>query len=230
MPITEAEFKEQFKRFKEANDGRFDVNESDCLPCLSDIGNSHSYCPVYLYHVGWAARVLAQSKPTEHVDIGGLTYFAAIASAIVPLRYYDIQPIHMPLPGVKTGAANLTHLPFKNNEIGSLSCMHVMEHVGLGRYGDELDPTGDLKSASELMRVLAPGGQLLMVLPIQGKPLLQFNGHRVYSYDMIVEMFKGLTLKEFTLIHLPDYVPNADPDRARRMTGEGAGCFWFVKE
>jgi hypothetical protein len=36
--------------------------------------------------------------------------------------------------------------------------MHVVEHIGLGRYGEPMDEQGDLKAIEELKRVLAPGG------------------------------------------------------------------------
>jgi len=47
--------------------------------------------------------------------------------------------------------------------------MNVVEHVGLGRYGEPLDPEGDIKAMRELRRVLAPGGSLLFVVPV-GRP------------------------------------------------------------
>ena len=77
--------------------------------------------------------------------------------------------------------------------------MHVAEHIGLGRYGDPLDPDGDLKAMGELKRVLAPGGLLLFVVPV-GQPRVCFNAHRIYSYGQIVEAFAKLYLEEFALI------------------------------
>jgi hypothetical protein len=59
--------------------------------------------------------------------------------------------------------------------------MHVIEHIGLGRYGEALDPDGDLKAIRELVRVLAAGGNLLVVVPV-GRPRIQFNAHRIYDY------------------------------------------------
>lgn len=225
-PLTPAIFEDQFARFARENDGRFSRIER--LPCLEDATEDHSgYCPIYLLHTGWAARVLATSKPSKHVDIGGLTYFAGIASAIVPFEYYDFRTINIPLPGLVTGQADLTRLFFKDDQVESLSCLHVMEHVGLGRYGDPLDVRGDIKAALELKRVLAPGGQLLIVLPV-GQPKVCFNAHRIYSYEQVMDMFSGLTLREFTLVDLPSIIYNADPLRVRGIS-EGAGCFWFVK-
>ena len=77
--------------------------------------------------------------------------------------------------------------------------MHVVEHVGLGRYGDPLDPDGDLKAMAELQRVLAAGGSLLFVVPV-GKPKIMFNAHRIYSYEQILSYFNELELKQFALI------------------------------
>jgi Caenorhabditis protein of unknown function, DUF268. len=109
--------------------------------------------------------------------------------------------------------------------------MHVIEHIGLGRYGDPLDPDGDLKAISELQRVLAPEGDLLFVVPI-GKPMIVFNAHRIYSYEQIAEYFSGFELKEFALI--PDnpseggLIHDATKEQADSQT-YGCGCFWFKK-
>lgn len=103
-----------------------------------------------------------------------------------------------------------------------------MEHIGLGRYGDALDVQGDLKAAKELKRVLAPGGQALIVLPV-GQPKVCFNAHRIYSYEQVMDMFAGLELREFTLFDPPQYIVNADPARVKNLS-EGAGCFWFIKK
>ena len=110
--------------------------------------------------------------------------------------------------------------------------MHTVEHVGLGRYGDNIDPEGDLKAAKELSRVVSKGGSLLFVVPI-GKPRIQFNAHRVYSYEMIVAMFPDFSIKEFSLI--PDnaletgIIYNATKEMADKQI-YGCGCFWLIKK
>jgi hypothetical protein len=43
--------------------------------------------------------------------------------------------------------------------------MHVVEHVGLGRYGDPIDANGDAQAIKELKCVLWPGGVLYFVVP-----------------------------------------------------------------
>ncbi|MGL4514097.1 MAG: DUF268 domain-containing protein [Lacipirellulaceae bacterium] len=121
-------------------------------------------------------------------------------------------------------------LPFETNSIVSLSCLHVLEHVGLGRYGDPLDPNGDRLAAAELSRVLAIGGTLLVVVPV-GRPRVCFNAHRVYSAEMVRGLFESLTLTDWQL--LPD---SGDDGLVERPSDElvalqeyGCGCFRFEK-
>lgn len=109
--------------------------------------------------------------------------------------------------------------------------MHTIEHIGLGRYGDTVDPDGDIKAIRELQRVVKPGGSILFVIPI-GKPKIQFNAHRIYSYDMIMEFFQGFELANFSLI--PDNASDTGiiNNATREQSNEqkyGCGCFWFKK-
>lgn len=181
----------------------------------------------YVFHTAWAARILAKIRPEKHVDIASSLYFNTLVSAFVPIDFYDYRVTHLDLSGLQTSFADLKALPFADSSILSLSCMHVIEHIGLGRYGDPLDPQGDLKAMAELKRVLA--GDLLFAVPI-GKPKVIFNLHRIYSYEQIIEYFKELKLVEFALI--PDsgnLIRNAPPELAAEQ-GYGCGCFWFRKD
>jgi hypothetical protein len=109
--------------------------------------------------------------------------------------------------------------------------MHTVEHVGLGRYGDALNPDGDLRAAGELQRVTAPGGSLLFVVPV-GKPRIQFNAHRIYSTRHVRDMFAGMELVEFALIadgkDSIGMLTNPD-DSVVQGQEFGCGCFWFRK-
>jgi hypothetical protein len=106
--------------------------------------------------------------------------------------------------------------------------MHTVEHIGLGRYGDPIDPNGDIKAGAELKRVLQEEGYLLFVTPV-GQPKIEFNAHRIYSYEMILDMFNELELKEFSLVtDSGDFIENANPDIVKEQK-YGCGCFLFKK-
>ncbi len=222
----------RFRSLAQSGRQRFQIDWSDRYPCLTDRTSTTSFDRHYIYHPAWAARILAQTKPALHVDISSSLHFCSIVSAFIPVRFYDYRPADLGLDNLKSEHADLLALPFSDNSISSLSCMHVIEHVGLGRYGDPLDPDGDLKAITELQRVLAKGGDLLFVVPV-GKPArIMFNAHRIYSYQQIIDCFNGFELVEFALITDDEnnvgFIRNADV-RTADAQKYGCGCFWFRK-
>lgn len=209
------------------NTGRFPEFQEE--PKYNDMDSGHDCSHHYLFHIAWATKVLLRTKPAHHYDFGSFLYWAGCASQICPLTFCDIREASgISIPGFSSKQADLTRIPFSTDSLQSLSCLHVMEHVGLGRYGDALDFNGDIRAASELGRVLAPGGQMLMVLPV-GRPRLVFNAHRIYSYQQVLDLFPNLKLQEFTLCNPPEYIENANPDLVKNIGNEGAGCFLFTK-
>jgi SAM-dependent methyltransferase len=233
---TDERFRREFESFAKLTDSAQDAERlalqwEDRYPCLDDRTSDTSFDRHYIYHTAWAARAVAELHPSEHVDIGSSLYFCSIVSAFVATRFYDYRPADLQLSQLVSGRADLLRLPFGTNSIPSLSCMHVVEHVGLGRYGDPLDPEGDRKAMSELARVISPGGSLLFVVPV-GRPRVCFNAHRIYNFAQVCAAFGELALKEFALI--PDdvaaggLIKNPDPTLTDAQS-YGCGCFWFRK-
>ena len=169
----------------------------DLYPCLGDDTSTTGFDAHCLYQEAWAARRILSAAPSHHVDVGSRTSFVAVLSAAVPVCFIDIRPLPVKLDGLDCRAGSVLALPFGDASVNSLSCLHVVEHVGLGRYGDPLDPEGTRKAARELCRVLAPGGRLYLSLPI-GRPRVMFNAHRVHDVRTIVDYFSDLSLVEFS--------------------------------
>lgn len=216
-------------KFKKQDDARFSLKFSDIYPCIRDKTIKTNFDAHYIYHTSWAARKVKEINPEKHVDISSSLYFSGILSAFIPVDFYDYRPADLHLSGLKSGHADLAKLPFTDNSIHSLSCMHTVEHIGLGRYGDFIDPEGDLKAISELKRVLAAKGSLLFVVPL-GKPRIEFNAHRIYSYEQIYSYFPELILKEFSLITDDGkFIQNTTKSDADKQS-YGCGCFWFMKK
>lgn len=219
-----------FLRFKkEIKEDRFSIKWKDFYPQVKDKTRATGFDRHYLYHTAWAARKIKAIDPKMHIDIASSLYFCSLVSAFVPVKFYDYRPPELELPNLEVKQGNLMDLPFENGSVSSLSCMHVAEHIGLGRYGDPIDPEGDLRAIAELKRVLAKGGSLLFVVPV-GTPKIQFNAHRIYSYEMIKSYFSDLKLKEFALVPEKEgsMILGASPERVAEEN-YGCGCFWFIK-
>lgn len=224
-----ARYINDFRLFrKQIADQRFALRWSDRLAFIDDQTAGTPFDRHYIYHPAWAARVLACTRPSVHVDISSVLHFCSIVSAFIPVKFYDYRPADLRLSDLSAEFADLLALPFPDASVESLSCMHTVEHIGLGRYGDPIDPDGDLRAIAELRRVLAPGGSLLFVVPV-GQPRIVFNAHRIYAYEQIMSYFTDLELREFALV--PDrgaLVEHATREMADAQT-YGCGCFWFQK-
>jgi SAM-dependent methyltransferase len=231
---TEGQFEVEFHKFRtmlEHSGRSLPIRLEEILPCLDDRSRETPFDAHYTYHPAWAARVLARTRPARHVDISSILCFGAIVSAFVPVDFYDFRPAAVKLNDFNSASADLTRLGFPDNSVASLSSMHVIEHIGLGRYGEPLDPDGDLKAIRELCRVLAPGGNLLVAVPV-GRARIQYNAHRIYDDAEFRNYFAGLELMEFALISDGGAPGGLIYDAARDLINAqeyGCGCYWFRK-
>ncbi len=219
-----------YKKLDSISGDRFAVRFRDFYPQIRDKTIQTGFDRHYIYHTAWAARILATTKPAKHIDISSSIYFSAITSAFIPIDFYDYRPANLKLDNLTNKKADLMSLPFTENSINSISCMHTIEHIGLGRYGDPIDPNGDIKAINELKRVLAMDGSLLFVTPIGKIPKIEFNAHRIYSHEQILSLFNDLELREFALIkeHEGGIIRNASSDDIGDES-YACGCFWFTK-
>ena len=219
------------KLHRNAKNKRFEFKFIDLYPRVNDKTTNTDFDKHYIFHTAWAARKLKEIKPDIHYDISSSIYFNAITSAFVPIKFYDYRPADLKLHGLSSEHADLYKLPFEDNSIKSLSCMHVIEHIGLARYGDPMDYDGDLKAIDEIKRVLSPDGDLLFVVPI-GKSKIMYNAHRIYSYKQVLSLFSEFEVKEFSLIqddkteHSIAY--NATEELSNKQE-YGCGLFWLRK-
>ncbi|MEI7626397.1 MAG: DUF268 domain-containing protein [Actinomycetota bacterium] len=168
----------------------------DLFPQLHDHMASSPFDPHYFFQDSWAAQRIAESAPAQHVDVGSRVDLVAFLTAITSVTFVDIRPLEVEMEGLTSVEGSVLDLPFADRSQESISCLHVAEHIGLGRYGDPLDPMGTVNAAKELARVLAPGGKLLFSGPV-GRPRTMFNAHRVHAPEQVRAMFGELELIEF---------------------------------
>ena len=195
-------FTQNARAYRRANrDGRFAIGWRDLWYRSYDrFAGAGSITFHYFFQDLWAASRLYEAGVRRHVDVGSrLDGFVAHVLPFCDVTYVDVRPLDAPIPRLTFIRALLTSLPFASGSIPSLSCLHVVEHVGLGRYGDPVDPDGYARAAGELVRVLKPGGTLLFGAPV-GRERVCFDAHRVFDPDTVVRIFPGLRLAEFSLI------------------------------
>ncbi len=220
-------FQKELSRYRSLP-GAERVDPCDLWPCLFDKTEFSNVPAHYFYQSAWIARRLEQIRPQFHVDIGSQLDLVGIVSAFIPMVFVDIRPLSAELPNVQRLSGSIIHLPFADSSVNSLSCLHVIEHVGLGRYGDTLDVQGTLKASRELTRVLAGGGSLFLSVPI-GRDRTCFNAHRIHSPHTILKYFEGLDLIEFSCEDdSGTYHENCNPG-VYQDASYCCGMFWLKK-
>jgi hypothetical protein len=202
----------------------------DGYPCLGDRTEKTPFDSHYIYQVVWAMEHITQNGDQHHVDVGSDVRFVTMLTTHLPVTFVDIRPLRAKgIEYLANIAGSLLELPFTDMSVKSLSCLHVAEHVGLGRYGDALDPAGTKKAARELTRVLAPSGNLYFSVPV-GKPRVCFNAHRIHSPEQILGYFCDLRLVQFSGVK-DDGTFAQDLDPSDLADAHYAcGLFHFAKE
>ncbi len=157
-------------------------------PCLGEDTKETNIDPVYFYQDSWAFSRIIKNAPNQHIDVGSHHKFVALLSQVMPVTMVDIRPLSLPLDTLCFKRGSILELPYENNSIESLSSLCVVEHIGLGRYGDPLDPDGTEKAISELKRVIRDQGNLYLSLPIDDEGHTFFNAHRTFTEEYITEL------------------------------------------
>lgn len=210
---------------------RFPLKARNLYPCLSDrhaqagIGDRH-----YFYQDLWAARKIEQRRPPRHVDVGSrIDGFIAHLLTFMPVEVVDVRPMRSAVEGLHFVQSDATEMSgFEAGSLVSLSCLHAAEHFGLGRYGDPVSPGAPFRLMASLQRVLAPGGHLYFSVPV-GVERLEFNAHRIFAPQTVLDGFPGLTLESFSYVddqgafHQAAQIHEADGSRL------ACGLFEFTK-
>jgi hypothetical protein len=163
------------------------------LPILSERDDSSGSLGAYFYQDLTVASWIHQANPQRHVDVGSrLDGFIGNLAVFREVEVIDIRPQPETVRNVKFHQLDLMdNLPEEwTDSTDSLSCLHSIEHFGLGRYGDRIDPAGHLKGIQQLMAMVARGGTLYLSTQI-GEERIEFNAHRVFAPSTMLSWFSG---------------------------------------
>ena len=170
---------------------------SDVSPMFDDWNGSAGQASGHYFHQDLlVAQQIHERKPRRHLDFGGrFDGFVAHVASFRHIEVCDIRDMSDPIKNFSFLRADL--LDAKDYEItDSLSCLHSIEHIGLGRYGDSIDPQGHLKAFKNLVKMLEVGGILYISFPIARESQVVFNKHRIFEPREILRWDSGqITLK-----------------------------------
>ena len=163
-------------------------------PCLNDrkkeagaINNE------YFWQDLLVSRWIFSDNPKKHVDIGSrLDGFIAHLATFREVEIFDIRPITQKIPNVIFKKADLASKVIindheKNNYCDSLSCLHALEHFGLGRYGDKIDPKSYILGIENMAKFLKPNGKFYLSTPI-GEERVEFNANWIFNPKKIIQI------------------------------------------
>jgi len=137
------------------------------------------------------AKKIYKANPDKHVDIGSrVDGFIAHLAVFRKVIIVDIRELSSKVENIEFSQANMIDMKDELlDSCSSLSSLHALEHFGLGRYGDPIDADGHLKGFNNMYNILQEGGVLYFSVPI-GKQRIEFNAHRVFSLEYLLEMFE----------------------------------------
>ena len=186
-------------------------------PFLEDASSTTPVGLTYFYQDTWAAKQVFRFKPQQVVDIGSTALLVGVLSQFCRVISVDIRPLPVTLPGLECRKGTVTELPFADASVEFVTSLCVLEHIGLGRYGDPIDPLGTERAVREIQRVLAPGGVLAASI-VAGPPCTMFNAHRIIPRPDFLALFPGYGIEDEVFIS--DAILAECPE-SRLTTGSG---------
>lgn len=184
--------------------------EITAMPCLHDRYDESGVAKgEYFWQDLSVAQWIASARPDKHVDVGSrIDGFVAHVASFREIEVFDVRPISNQIPGVIFKQADFTKssaaidIGATDGYCDSLSCLHALEHFGLGRYGDPVDVNGYKKGITNLAKLLKPDGKFYLSTPI-GRQRVEFNANWVFDPRTIIEIAQanGLELSELHILN-----------------------------
>jgi hypothetical protein len=157
----------------------------------------------YFHQDLYVASKIYKNNPENHYDIGSrIDGFVAHIASFRKINVLDIRPLKNRIHNISFFQQDIMEEnQYLNQKIDSLSCLHAIEHFGLGRYGDKIDFNGHLKGLDNIFKMLKKNAMFYFSVPI-GPNKIYFNAHRVFSIDYLLKYFSSkYELIEFAYVN-----------------------------
>lgn len=180
----------------------FAVKEEYLYPIIKDKYAKNGGMNEYFWQDLWAAQYIIAEGIQEHYDIGSSVngFIAHLLAADIKVNMIDVRPFSGVAKNLCTIIDDATMMNyFEDNSISSLSALSSLEHFGLGRYGDPVDPEACFKCFKQIQKKMKKGGKLYVSVPV-ATDRVQFNAHRIFYAETIIKNFDQLNLLEYSVI------------------------------
>jgi len=172
---------------------------------LSDYADNAGISKGHYFHQDLlVANLIHKHSPKRHVDIASrVDGFVAHVASYREIEVIDVRPLEKSVhKNIKFHQADLIN-PQGIGKTDSLSCLHAIEHFGLGRYTDPIDVDGHNKGITNLINLVEEGGRMYISFPIGKNDEVHFNAHRVFHPTTILKhpsVEKSMRLVRFDFV------------------------------
>ena len=134
-------------------------------PVLLDKKQQSANLGEYFWQDLFVAKKIIAHNPIRHIDVGSrIDGFISHLACVRKVEVFDIRPLTSEIHNVEFTQWDITDPnPTLNGSADCVSCLHTLEHIGLGRYGDKLDPDGWKIGLKSLVDLVAPGGGVMAI-------------------------------------------------------------------
>jgi len=211
-------FWRQYKTYCKLTPASDTPEEQYFFPCMSDATDLTPIEAGYYFQDAWAFEKIVKSGVHHHIDVGSHHKLVSLLSKIIPTTMVDIRPLPVHMDSLKFQQGSILSLPYADQSVDSLSSLCVVEHIGLGRYGDPFDANGTIKALEELKRIVKPGGSLYISVPVDDENRIYFNAHRAFCEPYLERLFSPFEIVERRYIFGNDFTDKLG-------LGFGTGCY-----
>ena len=205
------------------------------FPQLSDYSDTAGTARGHYFHQDLiVAQQIYSANPKVHIDVGSrIDGFVAHVASFRTIKIIDIRPLERSQhPNIEF----LQHDLMRDtgiDPVDSVSCLHAIEHFGLGRYGDPLDINGHKKGIKNIIKLLKKNGTLYLSFPIASKSRIEFNAHRVfepYKFLQDTELSQSFDVESFDMIDDNGIVFRNHDFKNIGNVNYGCGIFTLLKK
>ena len=199
-----------------------------------DAGNIRNH---YFHQDLRVSSLLFKDRPSNHIDVGSrIDGFISSISIFMEVSVLDIRKLDLQKNNINFIQGDIMDHKFNSDQkFKSVSCLHTLEHFGLGRYNDKINPEGYLVGFKNLYSLLDNGGKMYVSFPISSVRRIEFNAHRVFHYKDILNWITKLNINDLKLISF-DLIDdnsklhiNQDLDKVLNYINFGCGIYTFKK-